>query len=235
MRALRTILIGLGFLAVPAAPLVAQEGGFFLNGQVGIPRGEFAKNVAIAAGFGLGALFPLASEFGIRAGFDLQLYGSDTRRLLVPVGAAGNISADVTTTNAIVGLGIGAQLGMPGERAKPYLGGMLGFSNFNTHTSASGEDSESGAFASNTNSSDNAFSRHVMAGIYYPLAGGNVLFDLGGRYTWNGESVRYLTRGDISEDAFGNVVLNVRESPADLFTLTIGVTIRFSGIKSVPR
>ena len=161
----------------------------------------------------------------------------DTKRgaWSIPAGPAGNINAEIKTTNAVVGFGIGVQIGLPGERAKPYLGGMLGFSNFNTHSSAEWADSDAQPFASNTNASDNAFSKHVMAGIYYPLDDGNVLFDLGARYTWNGESVRYLKRGDISEDAFGNVVLNVRQSPADLFTVTLGVTIRFSRIKSQPR
>jgi hypothetical protein len=215
--------------------VAAQGGGITLNAQVGVPQGEFAKNVAIAGGFGAGLLFPIASELGVRAGFDIQWYGRESQRLVIPAGAAGNIVADVTTTNAIAGLGIGAQIGMPGPRAKPYLGGMLGFSNFGTRTSASGEDSDAEPFASTTNSSDNAFSKHVLAGIYYPLADGNVLFDLGARYTWNGRSVRYLTRGDISEDAAGNVLLNLRESRADLFTVTLGVTIRFSGIQTMPR
>lgn len=235
MRALRSTFIALGILVLPAAPLTAQEGGFSLNAQVGIPQGEFAKNVAAAGGFGFGLVFPVASEFGIRAGFDLQVYGIRTRRLVIPAGPAGSFNAEIKTTNAIVGASIGAQIGLPSERAKPYLGGLLGFSNFNTRSSASGEDSDAEPFASNINASDYVFSKHAIAGIYYPLADGNVLFDLGARYTWNGESARYLTRGDISEDAFGNVLFNVRESPADLFTVTLGVTIRFSEMKRLPR
>jgi hypothetical protein len=211
--------------------MAAQGGGFVLNGQVGIPQGEFAKNVAVAGGFGLGLLLPVASEFGIRAGFDLQIYGSETRNLVIPAGPAGNINAEINTTNSIVGIGIGAQLGLPGDRPKPYLGGMIGLSNFNTRSSAQGEDTDSQPFASTTNASDNALSKHAFGGIYFPLGGGSVLFDLGARYTWNGESVRYLTRGDISEDLAGNVVLNFRESPADLLTLTMGVTFRFGGSK----
>lgn len=231
MRALRCTIIALGVFFLPAASLSAQ-GGFVVNGQLGIPQGEFGENVEVAGGFGLGLIFPLASEFGLRLGFDLQIYGNDTRRLVIPAGPLGNINADVTTTNAIIGLGIGGQLGLPGERPKPYVGGMLGFSNFNTNTSAKGENTDSEPFASNTNASDNAFSKQVLAGMYFPLAGGNILFDLGARYTWNGETVRYLTRGDISEDAFGNVILNFRETRADLLTVTLGVTFRFGGQKA---
>jgi hypothetical protein len=235
MRAHRSICLALGLLILPAAPISAQEGGLVLNAQLGIPQGEFAKNVLLAGGFGLGLIVPLASEFGIRAGFDIQLYGSETQRLVIPAGPAGNINAEINTTNAIVGLSIGAQIGLPSKRAKPYIGGMLGFSNFTTNSSAEGEESDSEPFASQTNASDNAFSKHLMAGIYIPVADGNVLFDLGARYTWNGESVRYLTRGDISEDALGNVVLNLRESPANLFTVTLGVTFRFSDVTAQQR
>ncbi len=226
MRALRSTVIALGVLLFPAASVSAQ-GGFIANGQLGIPQGEFGENVAVSGGFGLGLIFPLASEFGLRVGFDLQVYGNDTRRLVIPAGPVGNINADITTTNAIIGLGIGGQLGLPSDRVKPYVGGMLGFSNFNTNTSATGVNTDSEPFARNTNASDNALSKQAFGGFYFPLAGGNVLFDLGARYNWNGESVRYLTKGDISEDAFGNVILNMRETRADLLTVTLGVTVRF--------
>lgn len=229
MHALRRNLIALGVLFLLPATTISAQGGFIANAQLGIPQGEFGENVAVAGGFGLGLLFPLASEFGLRLGFDLQIYGNDTRRLVIPAGPAGNIIANITTTNAIVGLGIGGQLGLPGERVKPYVGGMLGLSNFNTHTSAKGENTDAEPFASNTNASDNAFSKQAFGGFYFPVGGGSVLVDLGARYNWNGESVRYLTRGDISEDEFGNVSLNLRETRADLLTVTLGVTFRFGG------
>jgi hypothetical protein len=52
------------------------------------------------------------------------------------------------------------------------------------------------------------------------------VLDLGVRRTWHGRAVRYLTPGDITELPTGEVVLSPRESLADLYTITIGVTLR---------
>ena len=150
--------------------------------------------------------------------------GHDTRRLSIPAGAAGTIDLDLSTTNAIVGLNFGAQLGVPGPGIRPYLGGLLGISNFSTTTTADGTDSGGDPVATTTNASDNAFSKTALGGFYIPIGSGGTVLDLGARYTWNGESVRYLTRGDITEDAGGNVVLNPRETRADLLTIVIGVS-----------
>lgn len=225
MRALR-------FAAATAALCMvstqaAAQGGLPINLQVGLPQGEFAENVSIAGGFGIAGVFPLASEFGIRAGLDVQIYGSESRRVPLGGGVLGLIMVDVTTTNSIVGANFGAQIGMPSSRPKPYLAGMIGFNNFNTISRAEGSNSEDEPFASTTNSSDNAFSQHVLGGLYLPLADGKILFDIGARYTWNGESVRYLTPGDISEDTNGNVILKPNNTRADLMTISIGVTFRF--------
>lgn len=224
-------------LATLAAALVfsasraAAQGGVPINLQIGLPQGEFKENVSAAAGFGVAGIFPIATEFGIRAGFDLQIYGNETRRVPLGGGALGLINVDVTTTNSIVGGNIGAQIGLPSDRVKPYVGGLIGFSSFNTVSQVEGSNSDNQPFASSTNLSDNAFSKHALAGIYFPMSNGTVLIDLGARYTWNGESVRYLTPGDISEDAGGNVVLTPNETRADLLTITLGVTLRLGGPK----
>ena len=229
MRSLRRTLLALGFLALPAAPLVAQ-GGIPINLQIGLPQGEFKENVAVAGGFGFAGIFPIATEFGIRAGLDIQIYVNETRRVPLGGGALGLINVDVTTTNAIVGGSIGAQVGLPSDRVKPYVGGMLGFSNFNTTSRVAGSNSDDQPFASSTNLSDNAFSKHVLAGMYFPLRSGSGMIDLGLRYTWNGEQVRYLRPGDVSEDPVtGDVILSPRETRADLLTVTLGVTLRFGG------
>lgn len=230
MRSLRAVSTSALVLLAIASPLAAQ-GGVPINLQLGIPQGEFKDNVNFAGGFGFAGVFPIASEFGIRAGLDIQIYGNETRRVPLGGGALGLINVDVTTTNAIVGGSIGAQIGLPSDRMKPYIGGMIGFSNFNTSSRVAGSNSADEPFASSTNSSDNAFSKHALGGIYFPMANGNVLIDLGARYTWNGESVRYLTPGDISEDVDGNVVLTPNETRADLLTVTMGVTIRLGGAR----
>jgi hypothetical protein len=229
MRALRSSIIAVAVLFAPIAVLSAQ-GGIPITLQVGLPQGEFKENVSVAGGFGFAGIFPIATEFGIRAGLDIQLYGNETRRVPLGGGALGLINVDVTTTNAIVGGSIGAQIGLPSDRVKPYVGGMIGFSNFNTTSRVAGSNSDDQPFASSTNLSDNAFSKHALGGIYFPMRNGSALIDLGLRYTRNGESVRYLTPGDVNEDAItGDVVLTPNETRADLLTVTLGVTLRFGG------
>lgn len=216
------------FLAVP----MRAQGGVPLHLQVGLPQGEFAQNVDIAGGFGGGFIFPLAGQFGLRGSLDFMVYGSERRRVPLGGGALGLITVDVTTTNAIFGGGIGAQVGMPGDRPMPYVAGMIGFSNFSTSSQVSGSNSADEPFARTTNLSDNTFAKSVLAGIYLPSPGGSVLWDLGLRYTWNGEQVRYLTRGDIVEQPDGSVLLTPRETRADLLAITLGVTLRLGRNKN---
>lgn len=229
MRTFRLATIAVALL-IPASRATAQ-GGVPINFQLGLPQGEFKENVSAAVGFGFAGILPIATEFGIRAGLDVQIYGNETRRVPLGGGALGLINVDVTTTNAIVGGNIGAQIGLPSDRVKPYIGGLIGFSNFNTTSRVEGSNSDNQPFASSTNSSDNAFSKHALAGLYFPMAGGNTLIDIGARYTWNGESVRYLTPGDVSENASGDIELTPNETRADLLTITLGVTIRFGGAR----
>ena len=228
MRTVRLAAVVAALALVPTARAAAQ-GGLPINLQIGLPQGEFKENVSVAGGFGFAGIFPIAEEFGIRAGLDVQIYGNETRRVPLGGGALGLINVDVTTTNAIIGGSIGAQVGLPSDRIKPYIGGMIGFSNFNTQSRVAGSNSDDQPFASSTNSSDNAFSKHALVGFYFPMSNGKALVDLGARYTWNGESVRYLTPGDITEDINNNVVITPRETRADLLTITLGVTIRFGG------
>lgn len=194
--------------------------------HVGVPQGAFAENVAIAGGIGGGGLWGIGPAFGLRADLGFMIYGSETRRVPLGGGALGLIDVDVTTTNAIFGGGVGAQLGLPGGALMPYVGGQIGFSVFATTSSVEGSNSDNEPFASSTNSSDGVFAQTALAGLYIPLARGNVMLDLGVRHTWNGKRVRYLTEGDVTEDANGDIVLTPRETRADLLTIVLGVSIR---------
>lgn len=211
-----------------AASLHAQENSTRfavpLHLDLGLPQGEFAENVAIAGGFGGGFMFTIARHVALRAELDFMIYGSERRTYLVNLGPAGIVDVDVTTTNAIIHGGIGAQVGTPGPRTTPYLGAMIGFSNFSTTSSVEGFNNNDEPIEAETNLSDNTVSKSLYAGFYFPTNGG-VSWDLGVRYTWNGESVRYLTRGDIVDDGFGNVVLTPRETRADLLTVRIGLML----------
>ncbi len=215
-------------LAPSAATLRAQASSTRfavpLHLDLGLPQGEFADNVQIAGGFGGGVMIGIARHVALRAELDFMIYGNELRTYEVDLGPAGIVDVDVTTTNAIFHGGIGAQLGTPGPRPAPYLGGMLGFSNFATTSRVQGFDSNDEPIEANTNLSDNTVSKSLYAGFYFPTAGG-ISWDLGVRYTWNGESVRYLTRGDIEDDGNGGVTLNPRETRADLLSIRLGITL----------
>jgi hypothetical protein len=224
MRSMRS-LIPLAALVVAAPALAAQSKlSIPVSLQVGLPQGEFAENVNIAGGFGGGLLWKVAGPLALRADLNFMIYGSETRRVPLGSGSLGLINVDVTTTNAIIGGSIGAQLGAPGPSIMPYLGGSIGFSSFTTSSSVRGSNSNDEPFASSTNSNDGTFAKVAAAGLYFPFGKGTAVFDLGLRHTWNGESVRYLTPGDITEDGYGNVILNPRQTRADFLTVVLGIT-----------
>jgi hypothetical protein len=221
------------FLALTAvgAPLAAQNDldgpvSFPFGGRLGFPQGEFAKNVNFAGGLGGGALWSIGGLLGLRADLNFNIYGSQTRRVPLGGGALGLIDVDVTTTNAIVGGSIGAQLGVPGPSVRPYLGGSIGFANFNTTSRVAGSNSIDEDFASSTNSSDNAFSKTAFVGLYIPFGRGSTMFELGVQHTWNGEDVEYLSRDSITEGIGGIIEISPNRSRADILTVTIGATFR---------
>lgn len=226
------VLTLLALCALATRPLGAQasppgRASFPIYLQGGLPQGDFAENVDFAGGLGGGLLFEMVPELALRAELGFLIYGNETRRVPLGGGALGLINVDVTTTNSIFHGGLGLQLGTPGERIKPYVGGLLGFSSFTTSSRVAGTNSNDEPFASSTNSSDGVFAQTALAGVYVPV-GARTMFDIGVRHTWNGDRVRYLTRGDITEDVNGNVVLTPRETRADLLTITLGVTIRLA-------
>jgi len=228
---LRSALLLLALLAPAARAQDASASTLAipLGLHIGVPQGEFAQNVHIAGGFGGGLLVRMAGPLAFRADLGFMIYGSETRRVPLGGGALGLIDVDVTTTNSIVSGGIGAQLGMPSRSLSPYLGGEIGFSAFVTSSSVRGSNSSNEPFASSTNHNDGTFAKTVMAGLYIPVGQGTTVIDLGVRHTWNGERVRYLTPGDITEDVNGDVILSPRETRADLFTIVLGVAITPGG------
>ena len=199
--------------------------------QIGVPTGAFAEHVAVAGGFGGGLLWAISPTIGLRGDVGVQIYGAENRRVPLGSGALSLVDVDVTTTNAIFSGAIGVQVGLPPTTRKapyatPYAGAQVGFGSFVTSTSVSGSNVDDEPFASSTNLSDAAMAKTLYAGLYVPLRRSTALFDIGVRRTWHGRSVRFLTRGDITESPSGEVILQPRESVAELFTLTIGLTLR---------
>ncbi len=205
----------------PARPSIAH---IPLAVNIGVPQGPFAENVQATAGITGGLLVRLSQAVGFRAELGVMMYGSETRRVPLGDGPLGRITVDVTTTNTIFDGGLGLQVGMPGRTVMPYVGGTIGFANFATRSSVEGTDNEDEPFASSENHSDWAFSKSALAGLYLPFGKGRGTIDLGARYTWNGEEVRYLTEGDIVDQPSGPPIINARRTRADLLTFRLGVT-----------
>lgn len=225
-----TLAIATGLMLGSAALGAQSRVAIPISLNIGVPQGEFAENVSSAGGFGGGVIWKIGGPVALRADLGVMIYGSERRRVPLGGGALGLISVDVTTTNSIFGGSIGGQIGVPGRTVMPYVGGMIGFSAFTTTSSVEGSNSANEPFASSTNSSDGTFAKTAIAGLYIPVGrSGNVHLDVGARHTWNGERVRYLTRGDITEDINGDVVITPRESRADILTIVLGVTFAPKG------
>ncbi|MFM8566591.1 MAG: hypothetical protein ACKOCV_02735 [Gemmatimonadota bacterium] len=224
------LLLGSGGLALraqePAAASLPRDLAIPVHLQIGVPTGAFAQNVAMAGGVGGGVLWTFDEMLGFRADLGVQIYGAETRRVPLGSGALSLVDVDVTTANVIVSGAIGVQLGMPSGQFTPYAGVQLGFGSFTTSTSVNGSNSDAAPFATTTNLSDATIARTAYGGVYVPLRGRRSVLDLGVRRTWHGRAVRYLTPGDITELPSGEVVLSPRESLVDLYTITIGVTLR---------
>ncbi|MCE9603084.1 MAG: hypothetical protein K8S21_12845 [Gemmatimonadetes bacterium] len=230
MLASRSAALGTGLMLAATALSAQSSVTIPVSLNIGVPQGAFAENVSIAGGFGGGVIWKVGGPFALRADLGVMIYGSERRRVPLGGGALGLISVDVTTTNSIFGGSIGGQLGVPGPTVMPYVGGMIGFSAFTTTSSVEGSNSSNQPFASSTNSSDFTFAKSAIAGLYIPVGRtGTVHLDLGVRHTWNGERVRYLTRGDITEDINGDIILSPRESRADILTIVLGVTMAPKG------
>ena len=230
MLTARPAAIAAGLLLASAALDAQSSVTIPVSLNIGVPQGAFAENVSIAGGFGGGVIWKVGGPFALRADLGVMIYGSERRRVPLGGGALGLITVDVTTTNSIFGGSIGGQLGVPGRTVMPYVGGQIGFSAFTTTSSVEGSNSTNQPFASSTNSSDFTFAKSAIAGLYIPVGEtGNVHLDLGVRHTWNGERVRYLTRGDITEDINGDIILSPRESRADILTIVLGVSIAPKG------
>lgn len=195
--------------------------------QLGLPQGEFAQNVEVAGGFGGGFMFRIVDELAVRTELGVMIYGSERRVVPLGDGPLGRVNVEVVTTNTILGGGIGLQLGVPGPRPRPYVGGTLGFSNFSTSSQVRGSNASDEPFATTTNFRDATFAKNLMGGLYLPVGSGKGVLDIGVRHTWNGEDVRYLTEGDIVDNPTGPPTITPRRTRADLLTVILGFSLRF--------
>ncbi len=218
-----------GSLIAPVHAEDAQGGVDFL---VGVPQGEFKRNIN-KTGFGISGNIGWAPEqspvmFGIEIGY--MVYGSESR--LEPFSTTiPDVTVEVNTHNNLVPGHVIARIQPNAGAFRPYLQGMVGLNYLFTSTSiknrGGGEE-----VASDVNQSDVTFSYGggggLMVNVYTGEENGpiqNVLIHLGARYI-KGGNAKYLKEGSIRREA-GRVIYDTLESTTDLLTFLIGASIHF--------
>lgn len=204
-------------------PTGLYAGGSLLLAE---PQGEFRD--AIDRGFGAqGHLLyaPRGSVLGLRLDAGALTYGNE--RFAVPLSPTigGRIQVDVKTSNNIAFVGVGPQLGLPGDGFRPYANAFAGVAYLYTESKLEGIDDEL-EFARTTNHEDATFAWGGGAGVYVPIRGGAspISIDLGARYHNNGEA-DYLREGDIRDNPDGSITLSPTRSDTDLVTFHLGVSV----------
>ena len=195
------------------------------------PLGAFDDYVGL--GGGVDGFFRVTlDEAGIvslrlRGGF--VNYGSETREVCLSQTIGCRIVVDLTTSNNIVFMGLGPEVGAPAGPVRPYVNGTVGFSYFSTDSNVSG-DLDTEPFASTRNFGDGGFALSGGGGIQIHLArtdaGVTIGLDLGTTYQRNGLR-EYLTEGGITDLPDGSIRLDVKRSRADLLFWRVGVTVGF--------
>lgn len=221
---------GAAFLA---RPIEAQELEVPIRGFGGIqflvanPVGEFAENVDV--GFGVEVhgrwAFGAAGPVSLRGDLGFLNYGNETIQICVT--SPCRVTGDLTTSNNIVFMGFGPELGLGDGPVRLYGNAGLGFAYFGTTSSVSGS-SQDEPFASSTNYQDVTFAWHGGSGVQLRIARRKapIYVDLGARYHGNGVA-EYLRKGDIQDQPDGSVILNPRRSDTNFWTFRIGISMGF--------
>jgi hypothetical protein len=224
-----------GFLCLSLHPAFAQNVQGGINFLVGVPRGEFKRNVD-KTGFGVAGTVGWApAETPVMLGLELgfMVYGSETRRqpfsTTIP-----NVFVDVNTSNNFL-LAHLIVRGQPNQgTVRPYIQGMVGMNYLFTRTKIENSGNGGDEIASSDDLSDNAFSYGGGGGLTFLVwtedeEEGNglreVLIDVGARYVL-GKEARYLKEGSIAYRD-GRVVYDVSKSKTDLLELQVGAAFRF--------
>jgi hypothetical protein len=170
-----------------------------------------------------GSIFSLGAEIA------WNQYGSETRSLLLGplVPEVPDASLEVHTYNAMVGLHGRLRAQLPRGRYRPYVDGLLGFTNIYTTSEVKGEDGcgEGCVFDSESQSSDFVLSYGGGAGIMINFSSRDRAprLDLGMRYLRGGRA-DYLTEGSIHTEA-GQLIRDFSRSRTDRFGVYVGAVI----------
>lgn len=232
MRSVAAFIV-MSALLLPGTGLWAQEewqlpprAHVGINLLVGEPVGEFDEYVGAGVGVDFFGRLPLDRRgiLSLRGDLGFIIYGHESKRVCFQ-GVGCRVQARLQTTNNIFMGGIGPELAIPMERARPYINAVMGFSYFSTTSSLEdiwgGEDS-----FSTENLGDGTVSWGIGGGVEINLHRGRTPIDLnlGFRYHENG-TVKYLTKGAILDHPDGSITLYPIVSDANLVSYQIGITI----------
>ena len=193
------------------------------------PKEAFDENVGV--GFGVGGAFQYHVDrpgwFAVRFDAAWLRYGHETKRVPFSQTVGGRILVDVSTSNSIIGLGVGPEVALPYGPVRPYLN--AGFSGllFRTASSVSGIRSSDEPIAATTNLSDWTGAWVLGAGLRFPLGGREspVDLDLGVRYHRGGEAL-YLREGSIIDNPDGSITIHPLNSRTPFMVYGVGVRFR---------
>lgn len=206
---------------------LAQAG---LGLTIGIPVGDFSKNVDVAAGLAAHLDFALGRSpvsVGVEAAY--LFYGDESRD--VPLQGLPDLTVGVTTSNEIVLLHGRVRAQKRGGRVRPYADGLVGFINLGTRTSF-GADVECASSVCTTDGgdsvthlSDYAFSAGGGVGVMFAFGASphSPRLDVSLRYLYGGEA-EYLT-GDFNPLQGGPVALQSFRSGTDMLAVYVGVAL----------
>jgi len=229
----RTAVVTILALALFTPHLLGQEEWYPQpRANVGVtfilsdPVGEFDHFVGTGAGADFFGRLPMDPKgiLSLRADLGFLIYGYESKTVCF-AGVGCRVQARLETSNNIFFGGIGPELAVPLERARPFVHAFVGYSYFNTTSSLEDEWGHDSEF-NTENYGDGTMSWGFGGGLEMNLSQGRVPIDLnlGFRYHQNGR-MEYLTEGDIVDNPDGSVTLYPVSSEANLMSYHIGVSI----------
>lgn len=227
---IRTVLVGA--LLSSAQGVAAQRprgpGGYFgVSFVAADPVGELGTLVDHGFGLQLEGGLPAALEGHVRMRGELGFLVYGWERFRYCYSYSCRVASDLTTTNSIVYAGIGPELVLATGAVEPYVHVSAGVTGFITSSSLDDHDGY-GPYLETTNYSDAVFGWKAGGGLRLRMSRGRtpVFLDLGVERHDNGIA-RFLTEGDIVDNADGSITVYPNETDANLIAFRVGVTVGF--------